>query len=77
MPAIKDHNGQQFINPIEKANSLNSYYASLFSCEVNKSQIQSTESDKPFIISINIIGKRLSSIGRKKSVGSDGIRGKF
>jgi len=31
IPAIKDHNGKLVTDPIEKANSLNSYYASLFS----------------------------------------------
>ena len=44
IPAIKDHNGKLITNPIEKAYSLNSYYASLFSCERNIPQIQSTES---------------------------------
>ena len=68
IPAIKDHNGKLVTGPIENANSLNSYYASLFSCECNIPQIQSTESGKPFTISINIIRKQLSAIGRKKSV---------
>jgi len=35
IPAIKDHNGKLITDPLEKANSLNSYYASLFSCESN------------------------------------------
>jgi len=39
------------------ASSLNSYYASLFSCEHNNPQIQSAESGKPFTISVNIIRK--------------------
>ena len=64
-------------DPIQKANSLNSYYASLFSSEYNNPQIQSTESGKPFTISINIIRNRLSAIGKKKSVGSNGIPGEF
>jgi len=75
--ATKDHNGKLITDPIEKANSLNSYYASLFSCESNNPQIQFTESRKPFTISINIIRKRLSAIGRKKSVGPDGIPGEM
>ena len=37
---IKDHNGKYITNPIEKANSLNSYYASLFSCVCSNTQIQ-------------------------------------
>ena len=77
MPAIKDHNGRIITDPIEQANSLNSYYASLFIRERNNPQIPSTESGKPFTISINIIRKRLSAIGRKKSVGSDAIPGEI
>ena len=49
----------------------------LFCCERNNSQIQSTQSGKPFTISINILRKRLSAIGRKKSVGPDGIPGEM
>ena len=36
-------------------------------------KIQSTRTGKPFTISINIIRKRLSAIGRKKSIGPNGI----
>jgi hypothetical protein len=32
-PAIEDKIGKIFTDPIEKATSLNSYYASLFSCD--------------------------------------------
>ena len=70
---IIDHNGRLITDPIERANSLKFYYASLFSCERNNPQIQSAESGKLFIISTNIIRKRLTAIGRKKSVGPDGI----
>jgi len=34
IPAIKNHNDTLITDPIEKANSLNSYYASLFSAKV-------------------------------------------
>jgi len=77
VPAIKDHNDKLVTDPIEKANSLNSYYASLFSCECNSPQILSTESGNPFTININIIRKRLSAIRKKKSVGPDGILGEI
>ena len=63
-------------DPIEKAKSLNSYYASLISCERNNPQIQSTESCKPFTISVNVI-KKILTIGEKESVGRDGIPGEF
>jgi len=72
-PAVKDHNGKLITDPIEKTNSLKSYCASLFSYERNNPQIPSTESGKPFTITISILRKRLSTIGRKKSVGTDGI----
>jgi hypothetical protein len=77
IPAIKDNHDKLVTDPIEKAKFLNSYYASLFSCESSNSQIQSTESDKHFTISINLIRKRLSATGSKKSVGSDGIPGEI
>jgi hypothetical protein len=48
IPAIKDHNGALITDPLEKANSLNSYYASLFSCESSNPEIQPTHSGKPF-----------------------------
>jgi hypothetical protein len=75
IPAIKDHNGKLITDQLQKANSLNSYYASLLGCESNSPEIPPTKSDRPFTININIIRKRLSTIGRKKSVGPDGIRG--
>jgi hypothetical protein len=74
---IKEQNGKIVTDTTEKANSLNSYYASLFSCERNILQIQSMESGNPFTISINIIRKRSSSISRKKSIGPDGIPGEI
>jgi hypothetical protein len=39
IPAIKKQNGKLVTDPLEKAKSLNSYYASLFSCERNNLQI--------------------------------------
>ena len=64
IPAIKDHNGTLITDPLEKANSLKYYYASLLSCESNNPVIQPTLSGKPFPININIIRKRLSIIER-------------
>jgi len=73
---IKDQSGKLITDPIEKAISLHSYYASLFSCKCNNLQIQSTESCKPFTVNINI-RKPLSAIGKKKSIGLDGIPGEI
>jgi len=77
IPAIKDNNGKIITDQLEKSNSLTSYYVSLFSCETNNPEIQPTQSGKPVTIIINIIRKRLSTIGRKKSVGLDGIPGEI
>jgi hypothetical protein len=48
IPALEDHNGKLITEPIEKASTLNSYYASIFSCERTCTQIQSTDSGKSF-----------------------------
>jgi hypothetical protein len=74
---IKDRNDKLVTEPLEKANTLNSYYASIFSSEGCNTEIQSTDSGKPFPVNINIIRKRLSAIGNKKSVGPNGIPGKI
>ena len=75
IPEIKDCNGELITYPVDKANNLNNYYASVFRCERNMPDINSTHSDKPFNIKIYIIRKRLAMIGRNKSLGSDGIPG--
>jgi len=74
---IKDYNGKLITGSIEKANALDPYYVSLFSYESNNPQIQSKDSGEPSTISINIKRKRLSAIGRMKSVGPDGIPGEI
>jgi hypothetical protein len=77
IPVIKDQNGKLITEPLEKANTLDSYFASTFSCKHNNPQIQPTDIGKPFTISINSIRKRLAAIGRKKSVRPDGIAGEI
>jgi hypothetical protein len=75
IPTIKDCNGKLITDPVDKANNLNYYYASVFSCEQDIPDIISTHSDKPFTIKIGNIRKQLAMIGRNKSVGPDGIPG--
>jgi hypothetical protein len=75
IPAMKDCNGGQITDPADKANNLNNYYASVFCCERDIPVRNSTHSDKSFKIKIDIIRKRLSMIGRNKSLGPDGIPG--
>jgi hypothetical protein len=57
IPRIKDCNGRLNIVSIEMANSLNSYYVSVFGCQRNIPQIQPAHSSKPFTIN----NKRLGS----------------
>jgi len=73
---IKDQNGKLITDPVEKAKSLTSYYVSLFSCEHINPQIQSTESGKPFTISINITRNYQQSEERNLS-GKLVLLGKF
>jgi hypothetical protein len=77
IPAIKDGNGGHITDPVGKANELNKYYASVFSCERDIPEINPTYSENPFTIKISIIRKRLAKIGRKKSVGPDCIPGEI
>jgi len=64
-----------FTGPVDKANNIKNYYASVSSCERDIPDINSTHSNKFFTIKISIIKKRLAMIGRNKSVGPDGIPG--
>jgi hypothetical protein len=72
IPAIKDCNGRLITDPIQKANSLNYYYSSVFSKEGNTQHIQCTNSGLLFIIDTKIIRKRVGAIRKNKSVGITG-----
>ena len=77
IPGLKDTNGGIITDPLEKANRLNSYYASVFSGK-RDSQLGITinsESMEVFSVCIKSLRKRLAVCGRKKSVGPDGIPG--
>ena len=50
---------------------------SIFSCESSNLEFQATQPGNPFTVNISIIRKGLSSIGRRKSVGLDGIPGEI
>jgi hypothetical protein len=66
---------QLLLDPVDKANNLNNCYASVFSCEQDIPDINSTHSDKTFKIKISIIRKWLAVVGRNKLVGPDGNPG--
>jgi hypothetical protein len=57
IPAIKDHNGTIIMDTTEKANILNSYYASVFCCDRNIPEIKLANSGKTFIINSKVIKK--------------------
>jgi hypothetical protein len=77
IPAIKDHNGKIITDTNEKANILNSYYASVFCCDRNVPQIRLANSGETFIINTKVIRKRLVKIGINKSVVPDGVPGEI
>jgi hypothetical protein len=74
IPAIKDHNGK-LIRANKKGQRAKTPIMRIFTFKCTNPQIQSTDPCKPFAVSINNIRNRLSAIGRKKSVGPDGIPG--
>jgi hypothetical protein len=75
IPAIRDCNGQHITDPVEKANNLNNYYASVFSYKRDIPEIKASHVYEHFTIKIRIIRKWLAMIGRNKSVGPDNIPG--
>jgi hypothetical protein len=77
IPAIKHGNGRPITDSIEKANSLNFYYSSAFSCERNIPQVQCANSGETFAISTKVISKRLAAIGKNKSTGLDSVSGEI
>ena len=66
IPAIKDSNGRIITDSIEKANSLDFYYSSVFSSEGNFPNIQGVNESEPFNIDTKIIRKRIAAIGKNK-----------
>jgi len=66
IPAIKDCNGRNITDSIEKANSLNFYYYLVLSSEDNIPNIQGKISSERFTIDTKIIRKRIAAIGRTR-----------
>jgi hypothetical protein len=79
IPAIEDCNGRIITDSIEKANSLNFYYSTVFSSEDNIPQIdvQVENTGDPFTIDIKTIRRRINAIGKNKSVGPDRVSGEI
>jgi hypothetical protein len=74
---MKDGNGRLITDSIEKVNSLNFCYSSVFSCERSIPQIQRANSGEPFAISTKIIRKRLAAMGKNKSIRPGSVSGQF
>jgi len=77
IPAIKDHTGTIITDTTEKADILNSYYASVFCCDRNIPEIKLANSGETFIINTKVIRKGFAKIGRKKSARPDGLPGEI
>ena len=66
---------QNITDPKGKANLFNSYFSSLFSIKGNILLIGRINTIKPFTTDIRTIRRRTKTIGKRKSVGPDGIPG--
>ena len=77
IPAIKDHNGTFITDTTEKANILNSYYASAYCSDRYIPEMKLANWNETFILKTKVIRKRLAKIGKKKSVGPDGVPGEI
>jgi len=71
IPAIKGHSGTSITGTTEKANILNSYNASVSCCDRNIPEIKLDNPAEAFIINTKVIRKKITKIGRNKSVGAD------
>ena len=74
IPHIKDCNGRIITDAIEKANTFNSYYSTVFSIEGNIFHLQGENTGDPFTTDIKTIRRR---IGKNRSVGTDRLSGEF
>ena len=75
IPMIRDSKGELITDPVELANNLNNYYASVFCHERDIPDITASGRHEPFTVKANTFRKRLGLIGNKKSVGPDDIPG--
>jgi hypothetical protein len=77
IPAIKDCNGRNITDSIEKANSFNYYYSTVLSSEGNTPLIQGENTGEPLTVDMKIIRRGIGAIGKNKSVGPDRVSKKF
>jgi len=74
---LKGCNGRIITDAIEKANTFNSYYSTVFSSEGNILRIQGENTGDPFSTDIKTIRRRIKAIGKNKSVGPDRVSGEI
>jgi hypothetical protein len=77
IPAIKDCNGRNITDAIEKPNAFNFYYSTVFSSEGNILHIQGENTGDPFTSDIKTIRRRIKATGKNKSVGPDWVSGEI
>ena len=64
IPAIKDCNGRITTDAIEKANTFNSYYSTVFSSEGNILHVRGENTGDQFTTDIKTIRRRIKAIGK-------------
>jgi hypothetical protein len=77
IPAIKDCNGRIITDPVEKANSFNFYYSTVFSSEGNIPHTRAENTGDSFTTDIKTIERRIQAIGKNTSIGSDCVSGEI
>jgi hypothetical protein len=77
IPSIKDSNGRIITDAMEKANTFNSYYSTVFSSQDNTIHTQSISTGEPFTTDSKIIRRRVKAIGKNKSLGPDRVSGEI
>ena len=69
IPANKDHNGTIITDPTEKANILNSYYASVFCSDRYIPEIKLAKSLKHLLLTLTLLEKDLQKSGETNQYG--------
>jgi len=77
IPNIKDCNRRIITDAIEKTNTFNSYYSTVFSSEDNILDIQGENTGDPTTTDIKTIRRRIKAIGKNKSVRPDRVFGEI
>jgi hypothetical protein len=77
IPVIKDCNGRIITDAIQKANTFNFYYSTVFTSEGNIHHIQGENTGNPITTDIKTIRRKIKAIGKNKSLGPDRVSGEI